>query len=342
MPKQVNADNAVKRIREELVAGGTLSLGTLADTLALDDFTEVYRLADQVNEEVNHGVVRIRAILEFSNVCRRQCRYCGLNCENKKLERYQMGEDEMVQTTLAAYRAGYQTIVLQSGEDPYYDKEMIGRVIREIKARCGISITLSLGERTKEEYAYWKECGADRYLLKHETSDPEIYAALHPCGTLENRIQCLRWIKELGYETGSGFMIGLPGQTCDTIAGDILLLRELSCDMAGIGPFIAHPDTALKDQPNGSTELTKRAVALSRILMPHLHLPATTALGVLSQGEKSDVFSCGADVVMRKVTPGAYRRLYEIYPSGLGLDDDIVKGRMELEDAIRQLGKQPL
>lgn len=342
MPRQVKENNAADSVREELLQSGTLSKATLSRLLDLEDFTDLYRLADQINERENHGVVHIRAILEFSNVCRRKCRYCGLNSANAQISRYRMEEDEIIACALAAWSAGYRTIVLQSGEDPYYGREMVGRLIRRIKERCDMAVTLSLGERTREEYAWWKECGADRYLLKHETSDAEIYAALHPCGTLEIRLACLRWIGELGYETGSGFMIGLPGQTASTIAGDILTLRDLHCDMAGIGPFIPHPDTPLREHPSGSTELTKRAVALSRILMPKLNLPATTALGVLDNGEKSDVFSCGANVVMRKVTPAKYRRLYEIYPSKLSLDDDIKHGRMELEDAILKLGKRPL
>ena len=342
MQRPVTGNNPMNELTKELSMGGNLSRDTLSKLLGMDDFSPVYQLADRYNERQNHGVVRIRAILEFSNYCRRQCRYCGLNRTNLKLQRYRMDEKEIINTVLIAYRAGYQTIVLQSGEDPAYDKEMVGRIIRGIKDQCPIAITLSLGERSREEYAYWKECGADRYLLKHETSDPDIYRSLHPCGTLENRLQCLQWLKELGYETGSGFMIGLPGQTNDTIANDILTLQQLGCDMAGIGPFIAHPDTPLKDHPDGSTELTKRAVALSRILMPQLNLPATTALGVLDDGEKDDIFSCGANVIMRKVTPGIYRRLYEIYPSNLSLDDDIYKGRRDLEDSIRRLGKQPL
>ena len=180
-------------------------------------------------------------------------------------------------------------------------RKSYGNIVREIK-RLGAAVTVSCGEMTAEAYAYLKASGADRYLLKHETADPKLYGMLHPCGTLKNRIDCLKILKSLGFETGSGFMIGLPGQTLETIAEDLLLLKEIGCDMAGIGPFIPHPDTELKDFPSGSIELTKRAVALARILLPKCNLPATTSLGVLDAQEKNNIFSCGANVIMRKVT----------------------------------------
>ena len=194
---------------------------------------------------------------------------------------------------------------------------------------------------SREAYSYLKNCGADRYLLKQETADPALYRALHPDGTLDSRIRCLKALKALGFETGSGFMIGLPGQTLDTIASDILLIREIGCDMAGIGPFIPHPQTPLKEYPHGSTELTKRAVALTRITMPTINLPATTSLGVVNAREKDDIFSCGANVIMHKVTPDKYKKLYEIYPADLG-ETDIFRERRELEDSIRMMGKIPL
>lgn len=312
----------------------------LADFLRLEDFSGIYAEADRVRRENVGDRVQVRAILEFSNHCRRQCRYCGLNRNNTGLARYRIEPGEMVATAQEAHRAGYRTIVLQSGEDSYYTAQMLGEIVKEIKQSTGMAVTLSCGELPFEEYAYLKACGADRYLLKHETADPALYSSLHPCGTLESRVGCLREIKRLGYETGSGFMIGLPGQTEETIAQDLLLLEDLGCDMAGIGPFVPHPDTPLRAHPHGSTELTKRAVALARLLLPKANLPATTSLGVLSQGEKNDIFSCGANVVMRKVTPSSYKRLYEIYPAALG-ETDIRADRRELEQQIQALGKIP-
>lgn len=330
-----------ERLLKTLARPETPSREALAAALDLEDFRPVYALADRVRRERKGNVVDIRAILEFSNHCRRKCRYCGLNAANRHLERFRIPPEEMVETVHQAARAGYRTIVLQSGEDPWYTPERLGEMIRRIRQNDDIAVTVSCGEMPEEDYAYLKACGAGRYLLKHETADPELYGRLHPCGTLKNRVACLKNLKKLGFETGSGFMIGLPGQTLATIASDLLLLKEIGCDMAGIGPFIPHPETELRDVSKGSTELCKRAVALARILLPDSNLPATTALGVINNGEKNDVFSCGANVVMRKVTPTRYKALYEIYPAKLG-ETHIEAQRRELEDQIRALGREPV
>ena len=317
-----------------------LSAGELEELLALEDFSPVYRRANEVRREQVGDTVHIRAILEFSNVCRRNCAYCGLRAAHAGVERYRMTPEEMVDTAVEAHRAGYRTLVMQSGEDPWYTPELLGQIVGEIKARSGMAITLSCGEMSRADYAHLRACGADRYLLKHETADPELYAALHPDGTLENRLRCLRDLKALGYETGGGFMVGLPGQTNATLARDLLTLASIPCDMAGIGPFLPHPDTPLRGSAPGSTEVTKRCVALTRLLLPRANLPATTALGVRSAGEKSDVFSCGANVVMLKVTPTCYKRKYEIYPAPLP-DTHIARQRRTLDEQIRALGRIP-
>ena len=311
----------------------------LRELLAREDFSEIFERADTLRREQVGDTIRVRALLEFSNYCRRSCRYCGLNCRNPKLERFRLEPAEIVETALAAREAGYRTIVLQSGEDPYYTPEILGEMVRKIKP-SGIAVTLSCGEFSREEYRYFRECGADRYLLKHETSDPNLYAGLHPDSTLEQRVQCQRYIKEAGLETGGGFMIGLPGQTLDTIAGDLLLLREIGCDMAGIGPFLPHPDTPLRDAAHGSAQLTMRAVALARLLLPRANLPATTALGVLDAKEKRSVFSCGANVIMQKVTPQRMKNLYQIYPASFE-EVDIPEGRKRVEQEIVSLGRIP-
>lgn len=302
----------------------------------------LFAVADAVRREHVGGIVHIRAIVEFSNYCRLPCRYCGLNARNEALTRYRMAPDEIGDTVLEAARAGYKTVVLQSGEDPFYTKEILCELIRGIRKKCDIAITLSIGERDYEELKAFFEAGAERYLLKHETSDEALYAALHPGCTLKSRIECLKNIKKLGYETGSGFMIGLPGQTLETIANDILLLKELACDMAGIGPFLPSPATPLGGEQPGDPLLTRRAVALTRLLLPQSHLPATTSLGVLSRGERDEVFSSGANVIMKKVTPWNVRRLYEIYPSDLGEEKTILTAHRELEELIRGLGKIPV
>lgn len=311
----------------------------LISALRAPDFRPFFELADERRRESVGDVVHIRAILEFSNYCRRNCHYCGLQCQNKKSLRYRMPPEEIIQIGKEAYRAGYQTLVLQSGEDPYYTRSMMGEIVRELHD-YGLVITLSCGEVEDETYAYWRKCGAGRYLLKHETADPALYGALHPGYSLETRIHCLKTIKSLGYETGSGFMIGLPGESAESIADNILLLDRLDCDMAGIGPFIPHPDTPMCDHPSGSVEMTQRAVALTRILRPHMHLPATTSLGVKDAGARESIFSRGANVIMRKVTPEPYKSMYQIYPAKL-TKTDIVKERRELEEFIQSLGRIP-
>ena len=333
-------DNLTKEYLMELQESRQLTREHLIQLLGLEDFTPVYELADEVRRKTVGDKVHIRAIIEFSNICARQCKYCGLNCNHEGIDYYQMTADEILSTAERAIHAGYKTIVLQSGENPKLNKRWMGHVIKRIVS-MGATVTLSIGELSREELEFYRNCGAERYLLKHETADPQIYEELHPCGTLQERVECLRNIHDLGYETGSGFMVGLPGQTLETVADDLLLLKELNCKMAGIGPFIPHPDTPLRDAEAGSPELTKRAVALTRLLIPGANLPVTTALGVMNRDDRENAFACGANVVMKKVTPDEYKEAYEIYPAQLD-KTDIEKDRKLLEEQIRALGRIPV
>ena len=328
-------------IFEKMTQNLDISQDDIVSLLKLEDFSKVFELADKINFDNFKNKVDIRAILEFSNNCKRKCAYCGLNSNNTKLTRYRMTEDEILQTTFEAYNAGYKTIVLQSGEDSYFTSKKIGNLVKKIKENIDIAITVSCGEMSYEDYKYIKDCGADRYLLKHETSDEKLYSSLHSCGTLRNRIKCLKNLKTLSYYTGGGFMIGLPGQTLYTIANDILTLKSIPCDMAGIGPFISSNDTPLRNMKNGDTLLVKKAVAITRILLPKSHLPATTALGVIDSKEKDNIFSCGANVIMRKVTPQKYEQFYSIYPNKIKVND-IIKDRKNLEQQIINMGKIPV
>lgn len=328
-------------IFEKMTQNLDISQDDIVSLLKLEDFSKVFELADKINFDNFKNKVDIRAILEFSNNCKRKCAYCGLNSNNTKLTRYRMTEDEILQTTFEAYNAGYKTIVLQSGEDSYFTSKKIGNLVKKIKENIDIAITVSCGEMSYEDYKYIKDCGADRYLLKHETSDEKLYSSLHSCGTLRNRIKCLKNLKTLSYYTGGGFMIGLPGQTLHTIANDILTLKSIPCDMAGIGPFISSNDTPLRNMKNGDTLLVKKAVAITRILLPKSHLPATTALGVIDSKEKDNIFSCGANVIMRKVTPQKYEQFYSIYPNKIKVNN-IIKDRKNLEQQIINMGKIPV
>ena len=309
--------------------------GELVELLGLEDFSRIYAQADQVRKENVGDTVHIRALLEISNHCRRMCTYCGLRAPRQNLTRYRMDPEEVVE----AHAVGYRTIVLQSGEDPWYTPLMLGQIVSAIKAKTDMAVTLGCGEMREEDYAFLKLAGADRYLIKHETADPDLYRRLHPDSSLDKRVGCLRTLKKLGFETGSGFMVGLPGQTLETLAQDLLLLASIPCDMAGIGPFLPHPDTPLRDGTAGDAELTRRCVALARLMLPHANLPATTALTV--RGDNGQVFSGGANVVMRKITPNCYKRMYEIYPAQLP-DTDIPAQRQQLEEQIRSLGRVPL
>lgn len=274
----------IKDLNSYISDPDSLDRQKIAELLALEDFSPVYREADRVRREAVGDTVHIRAIIEFSNICSRQCIYCGLNCRNSELERFRMSRDEIVRSAKAAVDAGYRTIVLQSGEDRSYPVERLGEIVEAVKSigNDPPAVTLSCGEMSHEDYEYLRQKGADRYLLKHETADPELYSRLHPCGTLEDRVKCLRDLKALGYETGSGFMIGLPGQTLETVADDLLLLKDIGCHMAGIGPFIANTKTPLAGARNGDPELTRRAVAIARLLLPNANLPVTTSLSVLT------------------------------------------------------------
>jgi biotin synthase len=270
-------------------------------------------LADKVRQDKVGDEVHIRGIIEFSNHCRRRCLYCGINCTNKRLTRYRMAPEEIVEAGIYAADLGIKTVVLQSGEDPYYSRDMLADVIREIKKK-NVAVTLSVGERPEKDYQAFREAGADRYLLKFETSNPDLYRGLHPDSSLAERLKHLKWLREAGYQLGSGFMIGLPGQTLDMLADDILLMRELRLEMAGVGPFIPHPSTPLKDAPPGDTELSLNVLAISRLVIPWAHLPATTALSSLSSEGRAKGLRSGANVLMPNMTPVKYRKLYEIYP----------------------------
>ena len=312
----------------------------LARTLLSMEPAELFAKADEIRRSQKGDDVQVRALLEFSNYCKRRCSYCGLRCENRSIARFRLSKEEIIDIGRQARDAGYQTIVLQSGEDPFYTPKMIGEIVSEI-AKTGITITLSCGEWEKAVYRHWHDCGAKRYLLKHETADPALYRSLHPDGTLAERVRCLCDLKETGYETGGGFMIGLPGQTVDTIAKDLALIASIPCDMAGIGPFLPHPQTPLRYAQAGSAEWTLRAVAAARILLPEANLPATTSLGVLDPMQKDYIFACGANVIMQKVTPVRVRALYEIYPANHS-KADIIEGRQAVEAQIRAFGRCPV
>jgi biotin synthase len=303
------------------------------------EMRNLFNRADQLRHEQLGKVVYLRGIIEFSNYCRKNCTYCGLRSGNKKLKRYRMTSEEILAAAHQARQLGYQTVVLQSGEDPHYSREMVAGLIKEI-VRTGLTVTLSLGERPKDDYAAWRESGAKRYLLRQETANPVLYQELHPDADYNQRIQCLRWLKELGYEVGAGSMVGLPGQKPEDLLADLKLITELEVEMAGIGPFIPHPDTPLAGATGGTLADTLKMLALARIVMPGINIPATTALGSLHHRGREIGLECGANVIMPNATPKQYRLLYQLYPEKICLDENPLDCRFCIEQKILSLNRE--
>ena len=285
-----------------------------------DNQQDLFKRADAVRRHYVGDAVHLRGLIEFSNRCRNNCLYCGIRRDNQNISRYRLTEEEIIEQAKLAVRLGFKTIVLQSGEDVFYQKDNFSHVIETIK-KMDVAITLSVGERTYEEYKAWKEAGADRYLMRIETTDKELYHKLDPGMNWDHRHECLMMIKELGYELGSGIMVGLPGQTIESIANDLLYLKEIGVDMAGIGPFIPHPDTPLKDSAGDNFDLSLRTMALMRLLMPDINIPATTAMETLRPMGRILALKAGANVVMPNMTEQKYRKLYTLYPGKICLND---------------------
>ena len=287
--------------------------------------------------------IYIRGLIEFTNYCRNDCYYCGIRKSNANALRYRLSKEDILTCCKEGYRLGFRTFVLQGGEDGWFTDERLCDIVSAIRAQFpDCAITLSVGERSYDSYKRLYDAGADRYLLRHETYDEKHYSRLHPPQlSATHRKQCLWNLKKIGYQVGTGFMVGSPYQTPENLADDMLFLAKLNPQMVGIGPFIPHPQTSLKDHPAGSSRMTVRAVAAARLLLPSANLPATTALEVLDSTERRHVFSCGANVIMKKVTPPEFQQLYDIYPSDKPLELDIPKDRIKLEEQLRSLGLTP-
>ena len=279
---------------------------------------EIFRTADEIRRRYVGEEIHLRAIIEFSNICTQNCLYCGLRAGNNNIERYRMPLESIIERAELISKLGIKTVVLQSGEDPYYTTERVTQLITEIR-KFNLAITLSIGERKFEEYKIWKQAGADRYLMRHETASPELYAKLHPHDSFENRKAHLLELKRFGYETGAGCMVGLPGQTPHDLALDLAFLKELDADMIGIGPFIPNADTPLANEKGGDLQTTLKMVALARIVVPTANIPATTALGSIHPFGRQLGMKYGANVIMPNLTPNPYRPNYSLYPGKICL-----------------------
>lgn len=296
--------------------GKPLEQGEIIELLKMPaDLTpQLFAAADRVRNNNVGSEIYLRGIIEFSNVCERNCLYCGLRKGNGKAKRYRMTEKEILETAANIKKTGIATCVLQSGEDSFYDVYKICRLVESIKKETDLVITLSVGERPIEDLRAFGQAGANRYLLKHETASPKLYEYLRPGCKLGDRITCLKNIKELGFETGTGNMVGLPGQTPEILADDLILMRMLDADMLGIGPFISHPETPLAGIENDDIEMTLRVIAIARLITRNTNIPATTALATMHPQGRLLALSVGANVVMPDFTPSAYKSRYEIYP----------------------------
>lgn len=317
----------------------TLTKNEIVDLLTQTDTQALFEVADRVRQQFVGDGVYLRALIEFSNHCKNNCLYCGIRASNSHIPRYRLTQNQIVLTAQKAAGFGYKTIVLQSGEDVWFDTDKLCDIIREIK-KLDVAVTLSVGEKKREEYAAYRQAGADRYLLRIETTDKNLYEKLDPGMSWDNRVRCLQDLKELGYEVGSGSLVGLPGQTLESLADDLLFFQKLPVDMAGIGPFIPHPQTPLAgEKSDGHFELALKMMAVMRLLLPDINIPATTAMETLHPQGRLLALQSGANVVMPNTTDTEFRPFYELYPGKICLGDSAEKCRGCVEEKIKSIGR---
>ena len=324
------------------------------NNLTKDEFVELILLAEgdsAVQQKLTEEAVRLRkkyygtdvytrGLIEFTNYCRNNCYYCGIRKGNRNVNRYRLTKEEILDCCERGYELGFRTFVLQGGEDPYFTDERLADIVRAIRSEYpDCAITLSVGERSYESYRLLRKAGADRYLLRHETADKELYESLHPKEMdFARRRQCLYDLKELGYQVGAGFMVDSPGQKLRDLAEDLVFLKELAPHMVGIGPFIPHHDTRYAEEPAGSVERTVLLLTIIRILLPTALLPATTALGTLDVAGREKGLAAGANVVMPNLSPLKNRRQYELYDNKICTGEEAAESRADLAARVEKIG----
>lgn len=283
--------------------------------------------------------VYMRGLIEFTNFCKRDCVYCGIRRSNKKADRYRLTYEDIMECADIGDKLGYKTYVLQGGEDDYFTDERMVEIIKGIKKKYpNNAITLSLGERSYESYKKMFEAGADRYLLRHETANEELYKSLHPGTSFDERRKCLLNLKEIGFQIGAGFMVGIPNQTNDDLVKDLLFVKALEPHMCGIGPFIPHQDTPFKDEKAGTVEKTTTMLALVRLLLPNVLLPSTTALGSIDPNGREKGIKAGGNVVMPNLSPTNVREKYSLYDGKICTGDEAAECRLCIEGRIKSAG----
>jgi biotin synthase len=320
-------------------------LSSVAEVLCLlraqgDDRVALYAAADDTRRQTVGDTVHLRGIIEFSNHCRNDCGYCGIRRGSGAIPRYRMSPEEIVAQAARALQWGCTTVVLQSGEDPWFTAERLCAIIRDIRQSGMPAVTLSVGVRPAKELQRFAEAGCDRYLLRFETSNQRLFHRIHPDESFARRLRCLTDLREAGIQVGSGFMIGLPGTPLATLARDILFATRLDLDMIGCGPFLSHPDTPMGHQPLlEDREIYFKTMALLRLLNPWAHIPATTAFDALAPDGRNRVLQTGGNVFMPNVTPGEYRRLYQLYPGKPCVDEDGAACAICVRGRIAALGR---
>ena len=334
----------MSRLIQKAISEHNLTRSELIELLYDDSCAEeLFSAADEVRRQYVGDEIHLRALIEFSNICRNNCCYCGLRRDNKNIERYRIDESTIFKLAEhAAKNMGLKTIVLQSGEDMFFTTEILCNIIRQIKT-LDVALTLSVGEKSLEEYQAYRQAGANRFLLRIETTDKDLYLRHDPGMSWEQRVQCLRDLRTAGLEVGSGCLVGLPEQKVESYADDILFFKKIDADMIGIGPFIPHPDTPLKNASGGTLNMALKVMALTRLLLPDINIPATTAMESLAPNGQRKALQSGANVIMPNVTLTTYRKHYELYPGkstiGYTPDDSLRKVKELITSIGRKIGQ---
>lgn len=335
----------MKKLIDKLSQTQLLSRDEL--TLLIDNRNEelaeyLFQKAREVRQQYYGHKIFVRGLIEISNCCRNDCLYCGIRRSNDQAVRYRLTSDEILECCETGYKLGFRTFVLQGGEDLSFTDDKIVALIREIKQRFpDCAVTLSIGEKSHESYLRYFEAGADRYLLRHETAHAAHYAQLHPAEMSHaRRMQCLRSLKAIGYQTGTGFMVGSPFQTTDNIVEDLLFMADFKPEMVGIGPFIPHHETPFAQQPGGTLELTVYLLAIIRLLLPKVLLPATTALGTIDPNGREKGILAGANVIMPNLSPQSVRQKYMIYDNKLSSGLEAAEYLNQLKETMQSIGYQ--
>lgn len=332
-----------RQLIDRLFSGEMLSKAELLSLVRLtieEEIQYLCKLANQKKEEVFGKSVYFRGLIEFTNYCKNDCYYCGIRCSNQKATRYWMHLDEILNACRVGDELGFQTYVLQGGEDPFYTDEKIVEIISKIKEKYPQkALTLSIGEKTMESYRKFKNAGADRFLLRHETATKTHYEKLHPQNlSWDTRMNCLADLKQLGFQTGAGLMVGSPYQTDENLVEDLLFLQNFQPHMVGIGPFIHHNDTPFRDFSDGSVEKTVMMVALTRLLLPKALIPSTTALASLPGDGRKRALLSGANVVMPNLTPLGVRENYLLYQNKIAIGEETAEGFLKLKKQVEEIG----